>query len=254
MVKITKRIVEAGGFRSRPRSCAEVVTRRRAKRSAVWRLRCCISLIIQSQPAGASVRVADRVRQALLAPSRRRFLAMSARLRAAGDALRVLNVPLGASKKLGNNPDVGSPVTRWVYFGHLTKTQGMAGRRYADIMRKFDRFHTDTKSRTARAQNYALGSGGEDQELGRRASDGTMDQYLADARKAKRQYHKLQKVIAPFHGAKEMLDNLCILEIEPPAGDRKSCAAVLSLIAKAFGIDEVKHFALARCRLLGLTP
>jgi DNA-binding transcriptional ArsR family regulator len=64
MVNITKRIVEAGGFRSRPRSCAEVVTRRRAKRSAVWRLRCCISLIIQSQPAGASVRVADRVRQA----------------------------------------------------------------------------------------------------------------------------------------------------------------------------------------------
>jgi len=90
MVKITKRIVEAGGFRSRPRSCAEVVTRRRAKRSAVWRLRCCISLIIQSQPAGASVRVADRVRQALLAPSRRRFLAMSARLRAAGDALCLL--------------------------------------------------------------------------------------------------------------------------------------------------------------------
>lgn len=145
-----------------------------------------------------------------------------------------------AVKKLGNNPDVGSPVTRWVYFGHLTKTQGMAGRRYADIMRKFDRFHCATKSRTARAQNYAQGSGGEDQEIERRASDGTMDQYLADARKAKRQYNKLHKVIAPFHGAKEMLDNLCILEIEPPANHRASCAAVLSLVAKAFGIDEQK--------------
>lgn len=143
-----------------------------------------------------------------------------------------------AIRKLGNNPEVGSPVTRWVYFGHLTKTQGMAGRRYADIMRRFDRFHTDSKSRSARAQNYALGSGGEDQELAQRASDGTMDEYLAAARKTKRHYLKLQKVIAPFHGAKEMLDNLCILDIEPPADHRASCAAVLTLIAKAFGIDE----------------
>jgi hypothetical protein len=144
-----------------------------------------------------------------------------------------------AAAKIGTSPEaLGSPVTRWVYFGHLTMTQGMAGRRYTDIMRKFDRFHTDTKSRTAHAQNYAMGSGGEDQELQRRASDGTMDQYLADARKAKRQYNKLHKVIAPFQGAKEMLDNLCILGIEPPANHRASCAAVLSLIAKAFGIDE----------------
>jgi hypothetical protein len=131
---------------------------------------------------------------------------------------------------------MGIAITRWVLYGHLTPAQGMAGRRYADIMRKFDRFHTDTKSRTARAQNYAQGSGGEDQELERRAFDGTMDQYLADARKAKRHYNKLAKVIAPFHGAKEMLDNLCILEIEPPADHRASCAAVLSLVAKAFGI------------------
>jgi hypothetical protein len=141
-------------------------------------------------------------------------------------------------RAVGSDPGMGTPVTRWVYFKHLTPTQGMAARRYADIMRRFDRFHTDTKPRTARAQNYALGSGGEDQELERRASDGTMDKDLADARKDKRHYNKLAKVIAPFHGAKEMLDNLCILEIEPPADHRASCAAVLSLVAKAFGIDE----------------
>jgi hypothetical protein len=131
----------------------------------------------------------------------------------------------------------GVALTRWIYFKHLTPVQGQAGLRYADIMRKFDRYHTDTKSRTARAQNYALDSGGEDQELERRASDGTMDQYLADARKAKRQYMKLHKVIAPFHGAKEMLDRLCILDIEPPSNHRASCATVLTLVAKEFGID-----------------
>jgi hypothetical protein len=145
-----------------------------------------------------------------------------------------------AIRKLGNNPDVGSPVTRWVYFGHLTKTQGMAGRRYADIMRKFDRFHTGTKSRTARAQSYDNGRGGEDQELAQRAFDGTMDEYEIAARKAMRAYKKLHKVVSAFPGAREMLDNLCVLEIEPPADQRASCAAVLSLVAKAFGIDEGK--------------
>ena len=140
--------------------------------------------------------------------------------------------------KVGKNPDVGIPLLRWVYFGHLTKTQGMAGRRYADIMRRFDRYHTDTKSRTARAQSYEGGAGGEDQELERRANDGTMDEYLAEAKKTKHRYKKLHKIIAPFPGAKEMLDNLCILDIEPPTEHRASCAAVLTLIAKGFGIDE----------------
>ncbi len=139
----------------------------------------------------------------------------------------------------GINPDfLKSPLARWVYFRHLTNTQGRAALHYALIMRRFYRYHTDTKSRTARAQGCAPGIGGEDQELERRASDGTMDQYLADARKAMRQYKKLHKVIAPFHGAKEMLDRLCVLDIEPPADHRASCAAVLTLVAKAFGIDE----------------
>lgn len=140
--------------------------------------------------------------------------------------------------KHGSSQIGGVVLTRWVYFKHLTPLQGEAGIYYANIMRKFDRYHTDTKSRTARAQGYEPGSGGEDQELERRASDGTMDQYLSDARKAKRQYTKLHKVVAPFHGAKEMLDRLCILDVEPPANHRASCAAVLSLVAKAFGIEQ----------------
>jgi hypothetical protein len=48
--------------------------------------------------------------------------------------------------------------------------QGMAARRYADIMRRFDRFHTEGH-RTARAQDYSAGRGGEDQELERRGKD-----------------------------------------------------------------------------------
>jgi hypothetical protein len=141
-------------------------------------------------------------------------------------------------EKHGNGQVAGKAITRWVYFKHLTSLQGEAALLYANIMTKFDRYHTDTKGRSARAQGYEPGAGGEDQELARRVADGTMDQYLADARKAMRHYKKLHKVIAPFHGAKEMLDRLCILDIEPPADHRASCAAVLTLVAKAFGIDE----------------
>jgi len=142
------------------------------------------------------------------------------------------------TKKFGISPEfLNSPITRWVYFRHLTKTQGEAARHYADIMRKFDRFHGASNSRPAPVQrNAQVNDGG--QGPGQCASNGTTDQYWTDARKAMRQHKKLQKIIAPFYGAKEMLDRLCVLEIEPPENQRKSCAAVLSLVAKAFGIDE----------------
>jgi hypothetical protein len=46
-------------------------------------------------------------------------------------------------KKLGANPAMVAPVTRWVLFGHLTRTQGMAARRYADIIRNFEKFFSE---------------------------------------------------------------------------------------------------------------
>lgn len=145
-----------------------------------------------------------------------------------------------AVKKFAANPEIGSPVTRLVFFKHFTAEQGMAARRYATIMRKFERFHIEG-SRSARAQDYNRGSAGDDQELERHAFNGTLDQYEAEARQAKRHYKRLLKVIAPFQGAKEMLDQLCLLEIEPPAAHRASCAAVLSMIAKEFSVMDERQ-------------
>src|SRR4051812_22376608 len=56
-------------------------------------------------------------------------------------------------KKLGANPAMVAPATRWVLFGHLTRTQGMAARRYADIIRRFERYFSEAGSRSAKSVN-----------------------------------------------------------------------------------------------------
>ena len=128
------------------------------------------------------------------------------------------------------------PVTRWVLFGHLTVTEGMAGRWYGDVMRKFDRYHIGTASRTARAQRYERASPGEDQEIAGREADGGIDNSERQAEKARRNTDRVHVFLRRLPGAKEALDSLCVLDIEPPAGQRESVAAVLSLMAKELGI------------------
>lgn len=150
-------------------------------------------------------------------------------------------------KKFGANPAMVAPLSRWVLFNHLTRTQGGAGRRYTSIVRAFERYHVEPKSRSPRSPNLEPSSGGEDQELERRANNGTLYDYEHDARDAKRQYKRAMKVLDRFadpltgrNYAKDMLDMLCLSEQEPPAQHRKDLGSVLSAIAKEFGIGEPK--------------
>lgn len=146
-------------------------------------------------------------------------------------------------KKHGANPALVSPVTRWVVYGHLTNTQGLAGLRYASIVRSFERYCLPAASRTARSANLEPTAKGEDDEIERRISHGTLPQYESDARHAKRQYKRLSKVMAHFADpitgrnlAKDNLDTLCLAEQEPAAQLRPDIAVVLQAIAKEFGI------------------
>jgi len=150
-----------------------------------------------------------------------------------------------AVKVFAANPAIGVPLTRLVFFKHLTVSQGMAGRRYADIVRKFERYHMAAPARQARSANLQPSSKGEDQELERHANNGTMREYLDDARYAKRQYKKLMKVLDRFadpitgrNYAKDQLDNLCLLDQEPETADRAALGAILSIIADAFAVKE----------------
>lgn len=140
------------------------------------------------------------------------------------------------------------PVTRLVYYGHLTVTQGMAARRYADIHRQFERFHMAAGSRSARSANLEPARNSEDQELERITNRGHLREYEAAAKVAKREHKRIMKVLDRYRDsvtgrnfAKDVLDNLCLTDIEPPSESRASIAIVLSEIAKEFGIGEKRE-------------
>lgn len=146
------------------------------------------------------------------------------------------------------NARLATPVTRLVYFKHLTVAQGMAARRYAAIVRRFERYHVEKSQRTARSQSFEPSRGGEDQELMRIANSANLNaiaDYEADARKARKAYDKAQKVLAryadPITGrnvAKDIVDDLCLSDIEPPAQYRGNVSAVLEALAASFGVKE----------------
>lgn len=150
-----------------------------------------------------------------------------------------------AVKKFAANRAIATPLTRLVFFEHLTTTQGMAGRRYSDIMRKFERFHMAAGSRSARSANLEPTRNSEDQELERIIRNFKLKEYEAAAKVAKREHKRLMKVLAHFadpttgrNYAKDKLDNLCLNDIEPDSADRASIAVVLTMIAKEFGVNE----------------
>jgi hypothetical protein len=156
-----------------------------------------------------------------------------------------MNATFEELKKHGANPALVAPLTRWVVYNHLTPTQGMAGRRYADIIGKFERFTMTASARSPRSANLEPSSKGEDDEIERVVRAGTIGEYEADARHAKRQYKRLMKVLDHFKDpitgrnvAKDHLDTLCLSDQEPPAQLRRDIAIVLSAIAKEFGLGE----------------
>jgi hypothetical protein len=151
-------------------------------------------------------------------------------------------------QKLGANPAMTAPATRWVLFKHLTRTQGMAARRYADIVRAFERYFSEGGARSPRSANLEPVRKPSDDVLHRELMNGTIADYEADARKAKRQYHRLMKVLGKYadpvtgrNFAKDHLDLLCLEEKEPEAQFRGDIANVLSAVAKEFGLGEKRR-------------
>lgn len=138
-----------------------------------------------------------------------------------------------------------APLTRLVFFGHLTPTQGTAGRRYADVMRVYERFHIAGAQRSVRAQNVQASRPGHDQEIQRHIVNGTIKEYEREARRARKDYQRMMKVLGryadPATGrniAKDVLDDLVLSDIEPPAQWRTNLGAVLTAIAAEFGGKE----------------
>lgn len=150
-------------------------------------------------------------------------------------------------KKFGANPAMVAPLSRWVLFEHLNRTQGAAGRYYADVMRNYSRFYMEKTARSPRSANLEPSTSGADQEIQRRILDGSIEDYEREARYAKQQYRRCMKVLGRFADpitgrniAKDRIDTLCLADQEPPAQDRKDISIVLDALAKEFGLGDYK--------------
>jgi hypothetical protein len=137
--------------------------------------------------------------------------------------------------------DAASVIGRWLLFKHLTPLEAESARRYAYIMGRFDRYFTEGR-RTAKSPSYERAYG-EDQELERRAFDGSMQFYEKAAKQARKRYDKLQKILLHYADPvtrrnlmKEALDQMCCEDIEPPAQYRSDIAAALRHIGHEFGV------------------
>lgn len=136
--------------------------------------------------------------------------------------------------------DAASVIGRWLLFKHLTPFEAEAARRYAYVMGRFDRYFTEGR-RSAKSPSYERAYG-EDQELERRAFDGSMDHYEKSAKKARKHYDKLQRILVHYQDVtgrnlmKDALDQMCCEDIEPPAQYRSDIAAALRHIGHEFGV------------------
>lgn len=130
-----------------------------------------------------------------------------------------------------------SAITRYVLFEHLTALEGEGAKRYAYIVARFEKYCTEGR-RTTKSPSYERAFG-TDQEIERHQRAGTIADYEDAAKKARKEYDKLVKAIAPYGAvAKSALDDFCCSDIEPSDGFRKNLAVVLRVVVKAFGVTE----------------
>lgn len=134
----------------------------------------------------------------------------------------------------GANPEMGSVLSRWVLFKHLTKAEGQSGRVYAEIVGSYDRFIG--ASRESKSPSYQRGTGGAKDEIEYHQQQGTIREYERAERKARRRFNRLQAVLARFPNAKEYVDQVCCGDVEIATEYRPHVAAILRAVGKEFGV------------------
>jgi hypothetical protein len=140
-------------------------------------------------------------------------------------------------RAVGLMQETGHVVGRLFFVGELNETQAAAALRYAEIVGRYHRYHNGTR-RTAASPSYQRGWGF-DNEVQSHEKNNTVAEYESRARKAKKDYHRLQKHI-PNDLARSVMDDLCIHEVEIAPGMRRDVRTLLNLIAIEFGSGRDK--------------
>ena len=141
--------------------------------------------------------------------------------------------------KVGQNPELGSVISRWVLFGHLSRAEGYAARLYAEIVGQYERFFVEG-SRLARSPSYERGTAGAQDVIAKHERLGTIADYERAARRARKRYNRAIKVLDRFPLAKQRLDEVCVEHVEIDASLRPHVAVVLRMLAVEFGLVSAR--------------
>lgn len=147
-----------------------------------------------------------------------------------------------ATEQAAVNPEMGSVISRYVMFGHLTQPEGIAARMYAEISGRHARYFTESAV-SVPSPSFQRGFGADD-ELERISLAGDLDDYEKKARSARRQYNRLMTLVTRFPGAKEVLDRLCCMNEELSPGQRDDLKRILRHIMEEYRI--LSRFAAER--------
>lgn len=138
--------------------------------------------------------------------------------------------------KTAANPELGSVISRWVLFGHLTRGEGMAARLYGEIVGEFERFFMDGVKRNAQSPSYQRGTAGAQDIIAKKERLGTIADYERAAKRAKKRYKRLEKALLPYPGATNILNDLCLHDAEVATEYRPHVKIMLRKVGEAFGL------------------
>ena len=137
--------------------------------------------------------------------------------------------------KTGASPELGSVISRWVLFGHLTRAEGYAARLYGEIVGSYDRYFLEGR-RGAKSPSYERGTAGAQDTIAKKERDGSIVEYERAARQAKKRYKRVLKVLEHYPLAKDKLDEVCVFDQEIAAEFRPHLKIVLRKLGQEFGV------------------
>lgn len=137
--------------------------------------------------------------------------------------------------KTGANPELGSVISRWVLFGHISRAEGYAGRLYGEIVGAYDRFFVEGRL-GVKSPSYERGTSGAEDVIAKKERDGTIAAFERAAKRARKRYNRVMKVLDRYPLAKEKLDEVCVHDREIASELRPHLKIVLHKLAIEFGL------------------
>ncbi len=141
--------------------------------------------------------------------------------------------------KTGGNPMWGTVVGKLYLAGVLTEIEARAARFYAEVAGRFDRYHGITR-RSVASPAYQAGRNGSDDEVVRHEKNGTIGAYEKKAKKIKKAWERVQACLLTA-SARDVVETVCLYDQEVAAANHAQLKVALSLIARRFGLFEIRE-------------